>query len=327
MSTPRTRREFLLAAGVTALGAIVAACSKGGNGAASPTPGGTATGGSGSPGSISALSEGATQLSILAAQSELTTGKALFTFGLATTDGGLIAGGSPDVWAAKDDQSPALGPFTATSYTMDAYKHYQDHSPVTPLTSFYAAEVDIPSAGPWTFAAQIQAGDKRAVGTAALPVVATASVAPVGSKAISVKTPVATTEEARRAICTREPPDPMHDISLDKALTNGKPTVVCFATPLLCESQMCGPVVDEVLAVHDAVGEEKANFIHVEEFLPGPQHSPPPATLENQSPGFKAWGLQTEPWTFVIDADGIVQARFQGPVVASQIQAALEPLL
>jgi hypothetical protein len=170
-------------------------------------------------------------------------------------------------------------------------------------------------------------GSARAVGTAALPVVATASVAPVGSQAISVKTPVATTEQGLLAICTREPPDHMHTISLDEALTNGKPTVVSFATPLLCQSMVCGPVVDEVLAVHDAVGESKANFIHVEEFLPGPDHSPPPATLENQSPGFKAWGLQTEPWTFVIDKDGVVQARFQGPVVASQIQAALTPYL
>jgi hypothetical protein len=325
MGALRTRREFLLAAGVAALGAAVAACTKGGTGA-----GPSSAGGSGSPGSIAALSEGATQLSMLAAQSELTTGKALFTFGLTTNPPGdvrVISGGSPTVWAAKDDHSPTLGPFTSTPYTMDAFQHYQDHSPVTPLTSFYAAEVDVPSAGPWTFAAQIEVGGARAVGTAAIPVVATASVAPVGSTAISVQTPVATSEQGRLAICTREPPDPMHDISLDKALTNGKPTVVSFATPLLCQSQTCGPVVDEVLAVHDAVGEKKANFIHVEEFLPGPDHSPPPATLENQSPGFKAWGLQTEPWTFVIDADGIVQARFQGPVVASQIQAALMPLL
>src|SRR5262245_24569126 len=113
MSTLRTRREFLLAAGVTALGAVVAACSKGGGtGGGSPTA--TTTG---APGSIAALSEGATQLSMLAAQSELTTGKALFTFGLTTNPPGevrVISGGSPTVWAAKDDHSPALGPFTST---------------------------------------------------------------------------------------------------------------------------------------------------------------------------------------------------------------------
>jgi hypothetical protein len=82
-----------------------------------------------------------------------------------------------------------------------------------------------------------------------------------------------------------------------------------------------------MFAVRDTIGDDGANFIHVEEFLPGPTHTPPPATLENQSAGFKAWGLQTEPWTFVIDTDGVVRARFQGPCVASQIEAALRPLL
>jgi hypothetical protein len=321
----RSRREFLLTAGAAALGAVAAACTKGGSTGASPPP--ATTGAPAPTGSIAALSDGATPVSMLAAQSELTTGTALFTFGLATNDGQLISGGSPSVWAAKDERSPALGPFAATSYTMDAYKTYQDRSPVTPLTSFYASEVDVPDPGPWIFGSQVDVGGTRVAGTAALQVVATASVAPVGSTAVSVKTPVATTEAGLLEICTRQPPDTMHDMSLDVALANGKPTVVCFATPLLCTSQVCGPVVDEVLAVRDAVGARKANFIHVEEFLPGPTHTPPPATYENQSAGFRAWGLQTEPWTFVIDTDGIVRTRFQGPCVASQIQAALTPLL
>ena len=151
-------------------------------------------------------------------------------------------------------------------------------------------------------------------------------IAPIGSKAVSVQTPTAPPSKPRE-ICTRVPPDPMHYVSLDAALRNGKPTVVTFATPLLCESRLCGPVVDEQLLAFQKVGRAKANFIHVEEFLPGPDLKPPAPTLENQSPAFKAWGFTTEPWTIVIDGSGVIRARFEGPVVAGQMEKALEPLL
>jgi len=147
-----------------------------------------------------------------------------------------------------------------------------------------------------------------------------------GSKAISTPTPVATTDSAIAEICTRTPPDHLHAISLDKALKNGKPTAVAFATPLLCESQLCGPVLGELILVSESMG-SKANFIHVEEFLPGAGHSPPPATLENQSPAFKAWSLTSEPWVFVIDKGGVIRFSSLGPVAAPEIEAALQPLL
>jgi hypothetical protein len=141
----------------------------------------------------------------------------------------------------------------------------------------------------------------------------------VGTRAISVKTPVAATEEEARAICTRDPPDPMHRISLDRALKNGKPTVVTFATPLLCESRMCGPVVDEVLAAYRDTGDRRANFIHVEIY--------PERDVRKPSPAFQAWGFHSEPWTLVIDREGIIRARFEGPVTAAQVEEALAPLL
>jgi hypothetical protein len=65
----------------------------------------------------------------------------------------------------------------------------------------------------------------------------------------------------------------------------------------------------------------------VEEFLPGKDLQPPSAEAANQSPGFKAWGLLTEPWVYVIDGKGVIRARFEGPVVAQEIAAALQPLL
>jgi len=233
------------------------------------------------------------------------------------------------VWAAKDEHSKAVGPFTATWYPLTGYDLTHDTSPRSPLAvGVYSAVVDFPSTGIWTLASQVATGSVRAVDTQAVPVVDAPVVASLGSRAVSVASPVATTTHGLEEICTRKPPDHMHYISLDEALRNGKPTVVSFATPLLCESQMCGPVVDEQILVFERFGRQRANFIHVEEFLPGRDLKPPAATAQNLSPAFKAWGFADEPWVIVIDAKGVIRARLgPGAIASPQIEAALQRLL
>jgi hypothetical protein len=312
-----SRRQFLAALGVAALGM---ACSK----KATP-PSGPASG------SIDNLTSGATQLSLLTGNSDpsdpLPAGTARFAFALTTSTGGVLTGGTPQVYIAKDRTSKALGPFAATWYQFTAYGKTGDTSPKTPLPGTYVADIDVPQAGNWFVAGIAQNGSQSAAGVGAVVVSSGPVVAKVGSKAISVKTPVATTDPKIAQICTRKPVDHLHYISLDAALKNGRPTVVSFATPLLCESKLCGPVVDEEIVAFQKFGPGKANFIHVEEFLPGSDLKPPPPLAENQSPAFKAWGLVTEPWTVVIDKDGVTRARFDGPTTAPEIEAALQPLL
>ena len=300
-------RRFAALLGAVAL--AVGACS---GGAPEPAPPPN--------GSIAALRAGAVQLSLLQAQSQITAGADLFTFGLATSRGELVTGGSPEVWVARDDRTEALGPFTAAYHEFEAGERFPNEAPRSPLTGFYAVDVRVPAPGTWMVAGVAREGANRLVGAGSLNVVsAEQAPAAIGTEALAIETPVGTTEEELVAICTREPPDPMHYISLDDALGNGKPTVVNFGTPLLCTSQMCGPVVDEMLAVHDAVGRERANFVHVEIYPKRDQREP--------APEFLAYGFVTEPWTLVIDREGIIRARFEGPVVTAQIQAALEPLL
>ncbi len=271
---------------------------------------------------LDALTRDSVRVDLLQAQQVLPAGEGTFTFGMVTRQGALLTGGSPEVWIARDGRARPIGPFRATfhRFTQD----HEDHSPRTPLTGFYAAPVSIPAPGKWQVAAVADVNGSRLVGARTLSVTSGEGPAEVGTKAIPVRTPVAKNTAEAREICTRKPPDPMHYISLDRALANGKPTVVTFATPLLCESQICGPVVDEQLLVFERIGAKRANFVHVEEFPPGADLKPDPSTIPSY---WRKWGFTTEPWTVVIDGDGVIRARFEGPVVAALIEEALRPLL
>lgn len=312
-----TRRSVLTALGMMGLGTIAGACSGGASAVRTPPAG-----------SLAALEDHASQISMIGAGTPVNPGKQTISFFLVKGQG-VLADATANVWLAKDQNSKAAGPFPATWYPLLGYDKTQDTSPRSPLaTGVYSVDVDFPSAGIWTLACEVTSGTTRAVGTQAVPVTDAIVVAALGSKAVSVPTPVATTLHGLEEICTRTPPDHMHYISLEDALKNGKPTVVSFATPLLCQSQTCGPTVDEQMLVFEHYGAGRANFIHVEEFLPGPDLKPPPATPKNLSPAFKAWGFNDEPWVIVVDARGVIRARLgPGVAAAQQIDTALSPLL
>jgi hypothetical protein len=308
-----SRRDLLRLAGVgggaLGLAALLAACDGGGSGGDGA--------GAAPAGSLQALQADARQLSLLGAQSHLPVGAGLYTFGLATNDNRLVAGGSPQVWVARDDTSRAAGPFPTRWLELSAYEETRDKSPRSPLTGFYGAQVEFPEAGNWMVAATLEVDGGRAVGRGAITVAAKVPAA-VGSKAKPLATPVATTAAGRRKICTRDPACPLHEVSLDDALAAGRPTVVNFGTPLLCTSQICGPVVDEQMVVADKLG-SKASFVHIEIYPSRSTAKPVRALTE--------YGFSTEPWLLVVDRDGVVQARFEGPVTAGQIEDALRPLL
>jgi hypothetical protein len=311
-----SRRAMLRAAGLGGLAVVAAACT-GNSKPPPPTPPPA------SPGTIGSLRANARELSLLTGLGDnradaIQTGKSVFIFDLAADPQTLLQGGTPQLFVAKDENSKALGPFPMTWSLFTGYAKTGDKSPKSDIPGIYWGEIDIPSAGIWTVAAVAKDQGRTGIGVGHV-VVADDPVAAVGTAAMSAATPVATTPKGIEKICTRVPVDDMHYISLDEALTNGKPTVVSFATPKFCSSRLCGPVVDEQLLVFQQVGKERANFIHVEEF--------PTQDVSKPAPAFVAWGFQTEPWVIVIDADGAIWARFLGPATAGMIESALTPLL
>ena len=88
-------------------------------------------------------------------------------------------------------------------------------------------------------------------------------------------------------IDTRKPPSAMHEVDFADVVGK-KPIVLLFATPLLCQSRVCGPVVDIAEEVKAERGED-ADFIHMEIYNDN-------AVDKGYRPQVRGWRLPTEPW-------------------------------
>ncbi len=125
-------------------------------------------------------------------------------------------------------------------------------------------------------------------------------------------------------ISTAPAPVPeLYALTVEQALQSGRPFVVAFSTPAFCVSRMCGPVT-EVLADVQGRFSTRADFLHIEPF------DLVIARAEGRLvalPIVAEWGLETEPWVFVVDTDGRVAARFEGLLAAEELSRVLADML
>ena len=121
-------------------------------------------------------------------------------------------------------------------------------------------------------------------------------------------------------------PDPdLYQVTIAEAVGSGRPTVVTFATPQFCQTATCGPQVQVVSEVKDAhLG--RANFIHVEVYE-NLKEMEGDVSKGRFSPLLDEWGLVTEPFTFVIDRNGLIAAKFEGFVTGAELDQALGVVL
>ena len=249
---------------------------------------------------------------LVAPGGELTVGPNRLVFAVLDQQGELIRDGKFELFFARREIDVAKGPVPVT---------FQDDG--LGDRSFYKAEVDFDDPGTWLILVNHRSGSKLLGAPTKAEVKATSSVPKIGDKATSIPTPTDSDHMGLADICSREPEDPMHELSLDAALGNSKPTVVTFSTPAFCASRVCGPVVDQVLRVRENYS-DKANFIHVEVYK---DLGASAVTNKEFTDAMKRWNLPSEPWTFIIDDSGLIQARFEGPVTTAELDSALKDLV
>lgn len=303
-----SRRLFLRHLAVAGAGATLAACggasSTSSNSQAVPSALASAVSDPVSDAVAAVAPDATVDLAVVAATYEqLVDQPNPFVFGLFTLEQEPIADASAQLYAIPESGEP-LGPWPAT-----------------------AAEVDVPPGALYTVPAEFAATglhelvvvtDDGHAGTVAIDVRdAKSSELPApGAQAISVATPTIDDDLGYARICTRSPePCGMHEVSLDDALDGDTPVVVLFSTPAFCQTAVCGPtveVIDGVRADYDDV-----TFVHCEIFSDAGETVGDPIV---------AWELPTEPWMFVIDADGTIVHRADGPllVIPDQVRALID---
>ena len=127
-------------------------------------------------------------------------------------------------------------------------------------------------------------------------------------------------------ITSAAPPDPdLYRLSVHTALAAGRPLVLVFSTPAFCVIATCGPQVGIISQVKEGF-QDHANFIHVEVFK-DPHLVQGGRPVGGMVAAVDEWNLPTEPWTFVMDAQGRVRAKFEQFTVAEEIEEALAEVL
>jgi hypothetical protein len=240
-------------------------------------------------------------------------GRVRLTFLVIDDEGRVVTRPTARVWVARGLEQEPFAETTARSEPIGV-----EGSEETDADAIFVTELDLPKPGTyWVLAEPVGGRAIQAVGNV---VVADEPAAPaVGDPAVASETPtIESTGGDFEALTTADPPDrELLKHSVAASLEAKVPFVVTFATPRYCQTRTCGPVVDVVDAVRGQYEAEGVRFIHVEIY-----EDNDPAKETNR--WVREWNLPSEPFTFVVGADGLIKERFEGTVSVRELGEAVE---
>jgi hypothetical protein len=257
------------------------------------------------------------------ASSVFTVGQDRLAFGIIDNHSGFVYG-KTGVYVAPGPGKPAQGPYPAPAdvlVTQGRYRSKQAATEADPFAAVYAAQVPFKRSGKYSILAVTKTGAKTFAAPGQIQVIAGRDdrIPGVGDRPPKVKTDtLASARGDVASIDTRQPPSDLHAKSFADVLGR-KPVALLFATPQLCQSRVCGPVVDEALQMRAKYG-DRIEFIHQEVYA----GNDPKKGLREP---LKRFNLATEPWLFVVGRDGRITARLEGSFGLAAFERALKTAL
>jgi hypothetical protein len=244
-----------------------------------------------------------------------------YGFALYDVAGKQVTGAKVALYVARADGSHVRGPYVARSESLKVDGPFQSRTTaadVNAAKAVYVAEVPFRHWGKHIVAAMAKLDGRLMITNPFTADVARHRHGPpdVGDRAIAVHTRTLADVGGNAAQLDTRLPPATDLLKTDLADVVGRrPVVITFATPALCRSRVCGPVVDivEQARAHAPAG---VAFIHQEIWQDNDPHR------GIQGP-VAAWRLRTEPWTFVIARSGRVAARFEGAFSVGELERAI----
>jgi hypothetical protein len=257
------------------------------------------------------------------ATTALTPGRNRLAFGVIDERGEFLYGKTA-VYVAPTPDARARGPYPAPAdplITDPPYRSRQAATESDPFAAVYAAEVPFPRRGTWSVLVVTRQGSGMVAAPAQVEVggKAAAGIPAVGERPPRVETDtLASAKGDVEKIDTRVPPSRMHEESFADVLGT-KPVALLFSTPQLCQSRVCGPVTDIAAQMQAEYG-DRMEFIHQEVYV---DNDPAKGLREP----LRRFSLRTEPWLFVVDANGRITARMEGSFGLKAFERAIHTAL
>ncbi|MSQ11846.1 MAG: thioredoxin family protein [Dehalococcoidia bacterium] len=270
----------------------------------------------------------AEELVVLPAMTEVVVGTQRLTFGLLDKDGTQLEerGAVVQLYRLEGESDIPRGQYQANFYRFEVETPHvhetgevHPHLEVRGLYRVPNAAFDAP--GFWRADVTLPAVDGRTrKGSMAFLVVEHAGTPALGSAVPATANRTARDVQDLAELTTRTPPEPLfHQVSVAEALQAHRPFVVVFSTPAFCVRRLCGSVLEIVRSVALNVG-EKAAFIQIEPYGIAAARNDGKLVL---MPASREWGLRSEPWVFVVDAQGRLAAKFEGLLTPEELESAL----
>ena len=249
-------------------------------------------------------------------------GRNRYSFGLFTAARAQIPDAQAAVYVAPAGGGAAQGPFVARYESLEVDTQFRSQSSAAyedAAKTLYVTSLPLPRPGKYEVLGMALLDGRLVAAASARPVITVEAedlVPAVGERPPPIHTPTeADVGGDLEKIDTRVPPSSQHES--DFADVVGKePVVLTFATPRLCQSRVCGPVVDVVEQVK-ADYDDQAEFIHMEVYNGND-------VQKGYRPQLRAFRRPTEPWVFAVDARGRIAARLEGAFSAQELEAAVK---